>query len=177
METLIRHFRDLTKAAFARHGFAYAELVAQWPAVVGGDLAAHCEPERIRWPRGQGEGTRKLGGTLVIRAAAGRTLELQHETPRIVERINGFYGYGAIAGLRIVRDPISPSSRRKREPPVAPAEASGGGMDSGLGQDDDMSAPNGLEAALARLGRCVGLSPTGTRTLNSTPTSSIQDES
>ena len=36
---------------------------------------------------------RKQGGTLVIRVTPGRGLDLQHETPRIIDRINAFYGY------------------------------------------------------------------------------------
>ena len=55
METLSKHFREITKAAFARYGFAQADVVANWEAIVGPELAAVSAPERIRWPRGSGE--------------------------------------------------------------------------------------------------------------------------
>ena len=40
METLSKHFREITKAAFARYGFAQADVVANWDAIVGEELAA-----------------------------------------------------------------------------------------------------------------------------------------
>ncbi len=116
MQTLDKDFRALTRAAFARYGFAYADLIAQWPAIVGEDLAQWCEPERIRWPRG-GEDERKQGGTLVIRVVPGRGLDLQHETPKIIDRINSFYGYGAIASVKIMQGPLSRRKPARRVPP------------------------------------------------------------
>ena len=94
METLSKHIRDITKAAFARHGFAESDVVAHWAAIVGDELAAVSAPERIKWPRGSGETAQKQGGTLMIRAAPGRALELQYEASRIMARINSFFGYG-----------------------------------------------------------------------------------
>lgn len=101
METINRYFRDLTKAAFARHGFAQIDVLGHWPEIVGPALAKACRPERIRWPRGEGEDRQKRGGTLLVEAAPGRALDIQHETPHMLERINGFFGYGAIAEIKI----------------------------------------------------------------------------
>jgi len=103
MERLDKHFEKLTKASFARYGFAYGELMARWPEIVGESLAQKCEPERIKWPRGSGENAQKLGGTLVIRAEPGRGLDLQYQTHQIIERINQFYGYGAITSIKIMQ--------------------------------------------------------------------------
>ena len=103
MERLDKHFEKLTKASFARYGFAYGELLARWPDIVGQNLSQHCEPERIKWPRGTGESEQKLGGTLIIRAVPGRSLDLQHQTHNIIERINQFYGYGAVTSVKIVQ--------------------------------------------------------------------------
>ncbi len=116
METLDKHFRELTRAAFARHGFAQAELVGRWPEIVGEELSRVSEPERIKWPRGAAENMRKTGGTLVIRAAPGRGLELQHESPRIVERINRFLGFGAIETVKI----IQAAAWTQSQPPTRP---------------------------------------------------------
>ena len=103
MERLDKHFEKLTKASFARYGFAYGELMARWPEIVGEALAQHCEPERIKWPRGSGENAQKMGGTLVIRAEPGRGLDLQYQTHHIIERINQFYGYGAVTSIKIMQ--------------------------------------------------------------------------
>jgi hypothetical protein len=103
METLNRYFRDLTKVAFARHGFAQTDLFARWAEIVGLERAQMCRPERIRWPRGEGDDGQKLGGTLIVQAAPGRGLDIQHETPHILERINMYFGYGAISSSRSFR--------------------------------------------------------------------------
>ena len=107
MERLDKHFEKLTKASFARYGFAYGELMARWPEIVGGALALHSEPEQIKWPRGSGENAQKLGGTLVIRAEPGRGLDLQYQTHQIIERINQFYGYGAITSIKIMQGHVA----------------------------------------------------------------------
>ena len=81
--------------------------MAHWPEIVGDPLARQCEPERIRWPRGTGELAQKLGGTLVIRAEPGRGLDLQHESHQIIERINQFYGYGAVTAVKIMQGHVA----------------------------------------------------------------------
>src|SRR6516162_530825 len=38
--------------AFAKQGFASSELVTRWADIVGAEIAAHSEPEKIQWTRG-----------------------------------------------------------------------------------------------------------------------------
>jgi hypothetical protein len=149
METLSKHFREITKAAFARYGFAAADAVANWEAIVGEDLAAVSAPERIRWPRGSGETAQKQGGTLIIRAAPGRALELQYEASRIIARINGYFGYGAIAAVKVVQAATLPITPAK--PPVLPEKPV---CEQELGEME--ASP--LKDALERLGRAVAAS-------------------
>jgi hypothetical protein len=101
MKTLDKPFRALTQAAFARYGFAYGDLLNQWEAIAGASVARLCRPERIAWPRQAGELRQRQGGTLYLRALAGRALELHYETPRLIERINAFYGYAAITAIKL----------------------------------------------------------------------------
>lgn len=115
MERLDKHFEKLTKASFARYGFAYGELMSRWPEIVGETLARHCEPERIKWPRGAGETAQKLGGTLVIRAEPGRGLDLQYQSHQIIERINQFYGYGAVASVKVMQGHVARSKPLKNK--------------------------------------------------------------
>jgi hypothetical protein len=146
METLSRHFREITKAAFARYGFAQAEVVANWDAIVGSDLAAVSAPERIRWPRGAGEEAQKQGGTLVIRAAPGRALEIQYEASRIISRINSFFGHGAIAAIKVMQAHSLPEQRPA--PPPLPEKPV-------CEQQLDSLEEGPLKHALERLGRGV----------------------
>lgn len=145
METLDKHFRDLTRAVFARYGFAYAEVVARWPEIVGDQLAGVSRPERIRWPR-SAEAGRKSGGTLIVSAAPGRALDLQYEVPRIIERINRFYGHGAIAAVKVTASQELPRGPASDRPPIGKI------IDSRVLEriEDDP-----LKAALQRLGEAV----------------------
>lgn len=149
METLDKHFRQITKAVFQRYGFAHAELLRRWPEIVGEELARWCEPERIKWPRTANESAQKMGGTLVIRAAPGRGLELQHEAPMILERVNRYYGYGAVGQVRITQGSSAP---KVRTPPSAKPSPQPVRPLAGIADDS-------LRAALERLGSHV--SPQG----------------
>jgi hypothetical protein len=152
MRTLDKDFRALTRAAFARYGFAYGDLITQWPAIVGDSVAQWSEPERIKWPRA-GADERKQGGTLVIRVTPGRGLDVQHETPRIIERINAFYGYGAIAAVKIRQGALSRKPAASATLPALGAQAR-----EALESELQGVADPGLREALRRLGQGV-LSP------------------
>jgi len=146
METLSKHFREITKAAFARHGFAQGDVVANWDAIVGEDLAAVSAPDRIRWPRGAGEEAQKQGGTLVVRAAPGRALELQYEASRIISRINSFFGYGAVAQIKVMQA-VELGKPRPKPPALAEKTV--------CEQEVEKVEDTSLRAALERLGRGV----------------------
>jgi hypothetical protein len=100
METLDKHFRILTKAAFAKHGFASADLLSHWPDIIGAENAALCVPERITWPRPKPDAT-PPAGTLTVKAAAGRALDVQYKAAQLLERINAYLGYRAIAKIKV----------------------------------------------------------------------------
>jgi hypothetical protein len=144
METLDKHFRALSKAAFSRYGFAYAEVLTRWPEIAG-EVAVYSEPEKISWPKGAAGETQKSGGTLVLRAAPGRALDLQYETPNLIERVNRFFGYGAIAAVKIRQTLLQ---RRKPRAP-APLQTSGPDLTARL----DAVADERLKEALTRLGK------------------------
>ncbi len=99
-------------AAYRRRGFAEPALVTGWRAVVG-DQAADCAlPVKIVFPRGS-----RTGGTLHVRVEGAYALELQHNAPRIVERLNAFYGYAAIARLALHQGPVETTGPMVEEPP------------------------------------------------------------
>lgn len=147
MERLDKHFEKLTKASFARYGFAYGELMARWPEIVGETLSQQCEPERIKWPRGAGEMAQKLGGTLVIRAQPGRSLDLQYQSHQIIERINRFYGYGAVTLVKVVQGHVtSAKTLKNKENPLDPE------TEKELDTQLESIADERLKQALHRLG-------------------------
>jgi hypothetical protein len=146
METLGKHFRNLTQAAFKSHGFAQADVLARWPEIVGDAIAAVARPERIRWPRSAGGGQMQ-GGTLFVKAMAGRGLEVQQSVPLIIERINRFLGYGAIMAVKIQQSHELPETQPAKSTPAALSEPPRG-----------IEEPE-LAAALQRLGGGVRATP------------------
>lgn len=133
----------------ARRGFAKASLVAVWPEIVGPHHAPCTAPEKIVWPR-HAPGDEPPAGTLIIRADGPRAIFVQHELPQIVERVNAFYGYRAVAQARIVQGPVATAPAG---PPAAPRidAATSGRVNAELAGIED----EGLRAALERLGRGV----------------------
>jgi hypothetical protein len=129
-----------------RRGFATADLVAAWPDIVGAKYAECTRPQKIAWPRD--EDASADGGVLHLTVDGPRAVLIQHELGQIIERINAFLGYAAIARIRIVQGPVAKNQPQTQEaaPLDSVAEARLGAAVAGV--EDD-----GLRAALARLGR------------------------
>lgn len=115
----------LTRKAFEKYGFSTATLLMEWAAIVGEQLAGTTAPERVKWPRGVeafGEASAgpTAGATLVLRVDPSRALDVEYKAAQIIERINAYFGYRAIADLRILQAPVTP---RTTVPPARPRAA------------------------------------------------------
>jgi hypothetical protein len=112
MDRLDKHFLKLTQGVFARFGHAYAELLRQWPALVGDGLSRVSRPDRLR------QAGRDGVTTLTLRVAPGHAVLVQHDAPRLIERINAAFGYQVVERLKILADdtlveqPLEPLARR-----------------------------------------------------------------
>jgi len=84
--------------AAAGHGFAEPEVLLRWPEVVGERLSGLCVPVKVSYSRAH-----RLGATLVVRVEGARATEVEHLGPRIIERVNQFYGYRAIDRLKVTQ--------------------------------------------------------------------------
>jgi hypothetical protein len=133
--------------AFAKQGFASTELVTRWTEIVGAEIAAHSEPEKIQWPRPV-EGRGAEPGTLVLRVEGPAAIEIQHLSGVVLERVNRFFGWQAVNGLRLRQAPIR---RDRRKPHPAPDPAATGRIAATLSDIKDEK----LRDALARLGAAI----------------------
>jgi hypothetical protein len=145
----------VTAKAFEDHGLSHATLLADWPAIAGNELAQFTQPERLVWPRRaeaapDGPGTKHAsqGATLVLRVEGPRAIEIQHIAPQLIERLNTYLGFGAIARIRIEQAPLSAPANENPKPGGF-EEAGAAYLADDLTEIDD----EGLRAALARLGR------------------------
>ncbi len=148
---------DVARSAFAKRGFAEAHILAHWPEIVGNGLAEFSAPEKLIFPRVSGEEakTRRQGATLVLRVDGPVAVEIRHLEPQIVDRINGYYGYGAVQRLKLIQGPLpaKPRPRYRKIRPLRPDER------EALTQDLDSIEEPSLKLALEKLGeRVIGAS-------------------
>ena len=121
----------VTRPAFRKRSPAGAELMADWPNVVGPRLAAATEPRRLS--RGQ----------LTIACAGPMAMELQHVAAELIDRINTYAGSKIIDRLRFVQDQIAPPAHAlPRQKTVEPEPV------PGLPEGDLNTALAGLLAAM-----------------------------
>lgn len=141
----------LTKQAFERFGFSAATLITDWAQIVGADLARCTAPERLKWPKGVAASGKPVeevdqgrpGATLILRVDDGRALDIQYKGRQIIERINAYFGYRAVADLRILQAPIA----RRSEPWRPPVNAATVPMSPEVKSVED----DALRAALERM--------------------------
>jgi hypothetical protein len=103
---------DIGRAAFRKFGFVQSSVVTRWTEIVGAHYAAVSAPESIRFPVGK-----KAGGTLQLTVMSGHAPMIQHMLPDIVERVNRFFGYAAVAKVALRQGDISPAQPERRPPP------------------------------------------------------------
>jgi hypothetical protein len=104
----------VTRRLAQRRGFAEADLIAHWPSIVGPEIGRRSQPERLRFPNRK----ERLDGTLTLRVDGAWAVELMHMEPQVLERINGFFGYPAVARLKVRQAPV-----HYDEPDPPPVEA------------------------------------------------------
>ncbi|MBL6928023.1 MAG: DUF721 domain-containing protein [Rhodospirillales bacterium] len=103
----------ITKPLFGKRGLADGAIVRNWPAIVGTAFAKVTAPEKLSFPTGE-----RAGGTLHLRVASGAiATQIQHDEPLILERINGYFGYRAVARLSMKQAPVAVARDAEVKPP------------------------------------------------------------
>ena len=138
---------QLTAKALGIRGLAHANLIVDWATVVGAEMAGVCQPEKLAFRRGE-----RSQGVLHLRVSGSAALELQHDAPRLIERINSYFGYKAVAEIRLVQvapkaSPMRDQTRKLRNPAPSEIEA----LESTISQVDD----DDLRETLGRLGAAI----------------------
>lgn len=126
-------------------------LVQSWDEIVGERLAPLSRPERIQWPRRRHEDDLFEPATLVIACGGAAALHIQHQSGEIIDRVNSFLGFAAIARIRIEQKPVTPAYAPKKLPRRELSQDEAKRIDRlTAGIEDDR-----LRASLARLGSGV----------------------
>lgn len=137
---------EIGGAAFRKFGFIQSSIVTRWAEIAGARHAALSMPESIRFPVGK-----KADGTLHLVVASGHAPILQHVIPELIERVNRFFGYSAVAKIAIRQGQVTAAPPADRPPPrmlrPIPVEVGEGLRDIG---DPELRAV--LEAMASGLG-------------------------
>ncbi|WNO53939.1 DUF721 domain-containing protein [Stakelama saccharophila] len=121
---------DIGRAAFRRFGFVQSSVVSRWNEIVGERYARVSSPESIRFPRGE-----RTEGVLSLVVAGAHVTMMQHIAPEIIERVNRFFGYPAVARVQFRQGEVKRATRPKPQPRPEPGESE---LRSGLrGIEDD----------------------------------------
>jgi hypothetical protein len=145
----------LTKAALGSRGFAEAGLMTDWASIVGAEIGGTTWPVSLKFPMNRAESgragePRRQAGVLTVQAGGGAALELQHLKPQILERINAYFGYCAVAELKVQQGSARPARRRQAAlPPPSPEDR------IAVAAAVDGIADAELKATLTRLGMAI----------------------
>ncbi|MES2338953.1 MAG: DciA family protein [Pseudomonadota bacterium] len=129
---------DIGRAAFRKFGFVQSSVVTRWAEIVGERYARVSAPESIRFPHGE-----RANGVMTLTVQGAHATMIQHIAPEVIERVNRFFGYGAVAKLVIRQGDVKREVRRA-PPAVRPVSHE-------LGESLRTIADPELKAVLASL--------------------------
>ncbi len=126
----------ITRPVFRRRAPAAAQLLADWPSIIGPALAAVTTPRRF------------AAGSLTIACSGPIAMELQHLSGEVMARINAHLGQPVVSALRFVQTATAASL-----PPMPPAPSA---ADKAAVEASVSALPEGeLRAALIALGHAL----------------------
>jgi len=95
------------RPAFRKRAPAAAQLLADWPALAGPDLAARAAPVKF------------AAGTLTLACSGPTAMELQLNAQALISRLNLGLGHATVERLRFIQQApnLQPATLRKPPPP------------------------------------------------------------
>ena len=141
------------KALEEKFGQGPDVLRARWREIAGEQLAARTEPVKV-------VKSRTGGATLELKVDGPAAIQVQHQAPELLARVNLFLGDGQVTRLRIVQGRVKPppavaaeskaaQARRRRAQPLDAAEEAA--LEEGLAKAEE----GPLKQVLRKLGREV----------------------
>ena len=102
--------------AVARRAGMTLDLIKVWPELAGVEFAKKSCPIKIDWPRRVSDNDPFKPATLVVACESTSALFLQHRQAEIMDQVNLFFGFEAIARIRIVQKPVASSKPERVSP-------------------------------------------------------------
>lgn len=100
LQSVAKMLRPLAKNLLGKNGFTEVDLLTNWQEIAGEEMASYTLPRQIKHKSGE-----KTGGVLVLEVPSGAfALELQHREKFLLAKINAYFGYQAVAQIRIIQN-------------------------------------------------------------------------
>lgn len=100
LQSVATMLKPLAKSLLGKNGFTEIDILTNWPEIVGEDIAAYSLPKNISFKRGE-----KGSGVLCVEVPSGAfALELQHREKLLIGKINAYFGYPAVAQIRLIQN-------------------------------------------------------------------------
>ena len=138
---------EIGRTAFRKFGFIQSSVVSRWREIVGEKLADVTQPAMIRFPVGQ-----KAGGTLHLTISGAHAPMLQHVAPDLIAAVNRFFGYAAIAHVRMTHGHVTPAPAVQQPAMLKPVPAELGDSLRDIGDPE-------LRTVLERMAAGLGAAP------------------
>lgn len=99
LERLNKEYQTIVRPILGKRGFVRVEIIESWSDIVGESLSVGIHPEKLKFEKGA-----RTNGTLYVKSAGGAfALLCEHNKKKILDRINTFFGYPAVANIRILQ--------------------------------------------------------------------------
>ena len=79
--------------------FIEISLIKKWREIIGDDIAKFCWPIKIRFSE-----INNLHGIIFLKTMRGKSMEIEFKNEEIIEKLNQYFGYKAIAKISVVQD-------------------------------------------------------------------------
>lgn len=100
LSSISKTILPFAKQILGRKGFVEVDILTNWHQIAGDELAEYSMPQKIDFRSGQ-----KNNGTLYLNVLSGAfALEIQHRERFIIEKINTYFGYNAVSGIKIIQN-------------------------------------------------------------------------
>ena len=94
-ETLTKILEKKLKKA----NFIEISIIKNWKEIVGDDIAKYCWPIKITFSN-----ENNLSSKIIIQVKRGWSLEIEHKSYEIIDKLNQYFGYKAISKINIIQN-------------------------------------------------------------------------
>ncbi len=132
------------RKVFREYGFAEDALIRRWQEIIGQKFADLTLPLKLTYGKEKGERV----ATLHLLVESGAALEVQHQIPLLIEKLNIFYGYQEIGRIALIQGGPKTIKKPKKAKTTLPDPAAVKQMELWTKAMKD----SGLKETLIRLG-------------------------